>query len=87
VIYEFFYDPGHGWLQVTIEELKTLGIADQISEYSYQHDGNAYLEEDCDMATFIKAKVKIGEGVEFVSIYHAATPIREYQTYKESANA
>jgi hypothetical protein len=53
--YNFYSDPGHGWLEVSIEELELLGILDQISPYSYSKAGKAYLEEDCDMALFMNA--------------------------------
>ena len=42
----YFTDPGHGWVSVKIDVLKTLGIADQISHYSYMRGSSAYLEED-----------------------------------------
>lgn len=56
--YVFHEDPGHGWLQVRREELIQLGIADKISPYSYQSSDGAtvYLEEDCDVATFMRAR-------------------------------
>lgn len=57
-VYEFHSDPGHGWLAVPIAELQALGIADKITRYSYRSpDGLvAYLEEDCDLSTFARAK-------------------------------
>jgi len=54
--YTYFTDPGHGWLRVKKSELAALGIANQISPYSYMRGDHAYLEEDCDMAKFMKAK-------------------------------
>lgn len=54
--YRFFEDPGHGWLEVTRQELNELGISDRISSYSYQKDGLVYLEEDCDATLFCQAK-------------------------------
>lgn len=53
-----FNDPGHGWLRVKTEELRTLGIEDKITGYSYISDDGrfVYLEEDQDMGTFVKAK-------------------------------
>lgn len=33
--YTFIADGGHGWLSVPLEEIKKLGITDQISAYSY----------------------------------------------------
>lgn len=53
--YQFFNDPGHGWLKVSIAEIKTLGIADKISSYSYRTKNYAYLEEDCDYSIFVTA--------------------------------
>lgn len=54
--YVRFHDPGHSWLAVEKKELETLGIADQISEYSYMKGELAYLEEDCDMNLFLTKK-------------------------------
>lgn len=53
----FHADPGHGWLEVPVAELRELGIAGQISAYSYlsQDRQTAYLEEDCDAAVYVKA--------------------------------
>ena len=54
--YTYFTDPGHGWLRVTRKELVTLGIDKDITRYSYARGAWVYLEEDCDMATFMRAK-------------------------------
>lgn len=54
--YQFFEDPGHGWLKVTHAELKQLGIATEISEYSFMRGDYVYLEEDMDANTFYEAK-------------------------------
>ena len=51
----FYTDPGHGWLHVQMEDIKTLGIEGDISKYSYRKDDDVYLEEDCDAPKFIKA--------------------------------
>jgi hypothetical protein len=53
--YDFYSDAGHGWLHVKLDELKELGIQDKISHYSYIRGNDVYLEEDCDMATFMNA--------------------------------
>lgn len=57
-MYTFHSDPGHGWLAVNVTELHALGIADKITRFSYlSRDGHvAYLEEDCDLSTFARAK-------------------------------
>ena len=53
--YIWALDAGHEWLAVKISELVELGIQDDITEYSYVKGGTAYLEGDCDAATFINA--------------------------------
>ena len=58
--YRFFADSGHGWLEVMLDELKTLGLIDAISRYSYRSGPKVYLEEDCDAALFITAKENLG---------------------------
>jgi len=63
--YVFHTDPGHGWLAVKRTELIRLGILDKITPFSYQSGGTVYLEEDCDAATFIEAKKRVGETVTF----------------------
>lgn len=55
ITYDFYSDPGHGWLHVKLDELVELGITDKISGYSYRRGNDVYLEEDCDMATFMHA--------------------------------
>ena len=54
--YTYFTDPGHGWLRVKRAELHELGIAYEITPFSYARGEWVYLEEDCDMATFMRAK-------------------------------
>jgi hypothetical protein len=55
-MYLFFEDAGHGWLRVPRSELEDLGVAGEISTCSYQRLGYAYLEEDCDLGKFLRAK-------------------------------
>lgn len=52
--FNFYSDPGHGWLKVPMSVLGVLGIIDKISPYSYQRGENAYLEEDCDASVFME---------------------------------
>jgi len=52
----FHSDAGHGWLEVPKHEVQSLGI--KPSRYSYQNNGNFYLEEDCDAMNFIQAYKK-----------------------------
>jgi len=54
-MYNFYYDAGHGWLEVSISELINLDIYNKITSFSYMHEGKAYLEEDCDLEIFCEA--------------------------------
>ncbi|MHB1494492.1 MAG: zincin-like metallopeptidase domain-containing protein [Acidithiobacillus sp.] len=56
--YPFHSDAGHGWLEVLKSDLKVLGIAGDITPYSYQKGNKAYLEEDKDATTFLTALEK-----------------------------
>lgn len=56
-MYNFYSDPGHGWLAVPIEDVNKLGIVNKISRYSYLNGEMAYLEEDCDFEVFFNAYV------------------------------
>ena len=84
--YIFHSDPGHGWLAVKLKELQELGIADKISSYSYQKGKTVYLEEDCDMSIFIKAKKAQGIDVQYRDSYLEKTPIRYYSGYSYTKN-
>lgn len=55
--YAFFSDPSHGWLKVSIEEIKQLNICTAISRFSYISSDRkyAYLEEDQDAQIFLNA--------------------------------
>lgn len=63
--YTFYEDPGHGWLEVSKQELKDLGITDDISKYSYMKGQLAYLEEDSDLGVFIRAREAAGNPFDF----------------------
>jgi len=84
--YTFFDDPGHGWLEVPLQELIDLGIASAISQYSYikmrQGTPLVYLEEDCDYAIFARAMAMAGKQFKYESIYQENTPIRNYANYR-----
>lgn len=77
----FVHDPGHGWLQVPMEYLDKLGVKDHISTYSYALPGLAFLEEDLDAGTFLRAAEKAGWTVDIESRYDDPTPIRNYPSY------
>jgi hypothetical protein len=82
----FHSDPGHGWLAVKVSDLKMLGIETKISSFSYVKGKTVYLEEDCDMSTFIEAakakgiEVKVKEGNQ-----RDRSPIRYFKSYSPEA--
>ena len=53
--YIWAVDAGHEWLAVKKQELVDLGIANDISSYSYMKGGTVYLEGDCDAPRFFDA--------------------------------
>ena len=53
--YDLYSDPGHAWVKVPKKILRQLNIADKITPFSYMKGDNAYLEEDLDAGTFLKA--------------------------------
>ena len=79
--YRFIEDPGHGWLEVQVSEIQRLGVGQKISRYSYLKGDRAYLEEDCDLSVFMKAKEQAGEPVEMVRVYEEHTQIRNYPSF------
>lgn len=85
--FDFVSDPSHGWLKVPVSELVRLGIADQISAYSYIKDDMAYLEEDRDMKVFLDARTAAGEG-DIRMIEHnrqRESRIRKYAAFDSAA--
>ena len=54
-VFDFYADPGHGWLKVPRVLLAELGLLGKITPYSYQQKDFIYLEEDCDLPLFTKA--------------------------------
>jgi hypothetical protein len=88
------YDAGHGWLQVEVSEVIALGIAHQISEYSYLGNNGqiAYLEEDVDAPLFLEAlKIayfrKTGEHMKVQhrdsGVFHNTSPVRQLRQWPQ----
>lgn len=79
-----YTDSGHGWAKVSIKDLLKLNIADKISTYSYIHKNglNAYLEEDCDLSTYLKALDAKGIKFKFIEKHtNKSSKIRSYNRY------
>jgi hypothetical protein len=81
-----YTDPSHGWAKVSLFELDSLNILDKISTYSYMRSNKgktyAYLEEDVDLSTYLKALDD--KGIKFRIIEkHAnkSSKIRSYSRY------
>jgi hypothetical protein len=54
--FTFVHDYGHGWLSANVTDLRDVGLKPKdITMFSYMRNGTVYLEEDLDMATFVKA--------------------------------
>lgn len=74
--FQFYSDPGHGWLRVDLASAKAVGLEpSSFSTYSYQQGHWLYLEEDCDAGKFIDA---------FQAKHHFAPPIKHHNTNRES---
>lgn len=81
-LFGFYTDPGHGWMRVPREVIDQLGIAPQISRYSYQRANWVYLEEDVDMPLVIRELRDRGVSVGLTQ-YHANgwSKIRRYERF------
>lgn len=83
--FKYYQDPGHGWVGVKVDLLRTLGIVAQISECSYmnQRGTMAYLEEDRDGSLFVEKYIEaFGAKPEFKDSYTDRRHwIRSYERY------
>lgn len=87
--YLFHSDAGHGWLQVEREEIKELGLEQNITAYSFQRGRDVYLEEDYDLAQFFHAYMnKFGYKPTIIepslSQWVDYSPIRDFEMYVPS---
>jgi hypothetical protein len=78
------HDAGHAWLRVRAWHLARLGIAHQVSRYSYEdRQGYAYLEEDCDAPRFLAAAEAAGEPITITDRDDGATSrVRNLDAYE-----
>ncbi|SHH47287.1 hypothetical protein [Bradyrhizobium erythrophlei] len=74
----FHTDPGHGWLEVSMHEMKAVNLNPyDFSHYSYRQHNVFYLEEDCDAQKFVDAyKKKHGHSPIITEKYAERTFIR-----------
>jgi hypothetical protein len=79
----FYSDPGHGWVKTPRTLLKQLGIASQISPYSYQRGDSVYVEEDSDLYSLINAMKQAGVQYQFRDfVSNRPSKIRGYAGYQ-----
>ena len=79
---EFHTDPGHGWLRVPYHFLEKFNILNKITSCSFIKGNWAYLEEDCDMPTFMLAASDHGYSLKITDIYHDEdAPCRFYPSF------
>ena len=78
-----YSDLGHAWAKVKRSVLHNLGIANDITSYSYQRGEYVYLEEDCDLTTLCMALNQRNTRVKFVEKRtDRDSRIRSYERYK-----
>lgn len=80
-----FADPGHAWAAVPVAELVKLGIAHEISLFSYRRRDMAYIEEDCDLPRYLRALEARGQLYEFKE-HDDSVGIRDLLPYEISAS-
>lgn len=78
---KYHTDAGHGWLECSRDMLDSVGIADDVSRYSYQRGDNVYLEEDCDMPLLLNALRKRDIGVTVEELYKEDSPVRNFARF------
>ena len=82
-----YSDPQHGWAKVPRSLLVELNILSEITSCSYQRGQFVYLEEDCDLGTFIKAyEAATGSKPSFKSSWtNNQSRIRGYDNFSPKA--
>lgn len=85
--FTYHQDPAHGWIEVPLDIVSELGIAERISSYSYRSNERnmAYLEEDRDAHLFIKAYEQSHGRPPAIAEHHLDAPhwIRQLPMYVE----
>ena len=87
--YKYYSDPGHGWLAVKVSDLTKVGLYPaNITAYSYHRGGTVYLEEDCDMGSFITAyRSTFGTDPRITAkSTNKYSPIRSYASVRAAAD-
>ena len=78
-----YSDPAHSWGKVKRQVIDNLGLAQGVSEYSYQLRDNVYLEEDCDLGLLCQELHQRDVKIKFVYKHtDKASKIRSYESYQ-----
>ena len=78
----YYQDPGHGWVRVSMGLLHGLKIAHEISPFSYRRNDYAYLEEDCDLSRLLTAAQAAGIEIKLKQFHtNKNSKIRGYRPY------
>ena len=85
--FTFHHDGGHGYLEVSYDLLKYLGIDQHVSGYSYLRDKRVYLEEDMDASLFIYAYEAIEKQKPHLinKYWDDLAPCRNYDRYPSTS--
>jgi uncharacterized LabA/DUF88 family protein len=79
---KFHSDAGHGWGAVKKQVIIDLGLATEISSYSYINGKTIYLEEDHDLPLVVRALNAKGIHAPIQKMkHHDRSPIRSYDYY------
>ena len=81
--FNYYSDPGHGWIKVSKKLITELNIADKITPYSYERGDQVYLEEDCDASRLIQTLELQGIKPVFKQFNsNRSSKIRSYNSYR-----
>lgn len=70
VSYRFISDSGHGWMEVPTVDVAKAGFVPSAYSYHDPETGKTYLEEDCDMAGYLKASSIKDSELKLVEVYY-----------------
>ena len=89
--FTYHQDPSHGWIEVPLSLIDKLGIASNISPYSYRCSTRkiAYLEEDRDANVFLMAYDKASGAKAVLKEEHLDRPhwIRDLAMFEPPAKS
>jgi len=78
-----YSDPAHSWGKVKRQVIDNLGLAQGVSDCSYQLRDNVYLEEDHDLGLLCGELHQRGVRIKFVYKHtDKASKIRSYESYQ-----